>query len=375
MNIGIDIRALSSSRLSGVGRYVYNSIKYILELDRKNNYYLISTGLKDVPPEWLNFKYDNIHHIHWHFSNKIINLLTVFGLGPDLTKKIPVKLDLFWLANINFFKFPKDVPVILTIHDLSFLHSRQFYSLKRRLWHKLVNVRKLARKANLIIAVSENTKRDIMRFFTVDDDKITVIYPGVSTKNITLEEANNLLAPYKLKDKYFLYVGTLEPRKNINAIIKAFAHYHSDYPDTELVIVGAKGWIYQGILRSIAKRSYIHYLNYVDGPSKNALYSQAQALIWPSFYEGYGFPPLEASYYNIPVITSYKTSLPEIMKDKALYVDPYNVSDIYKLLVNLTEHKDLYDFSVNNNHNFVLPRHEKQAQRIIRQFYKFKNDQ
>jgi len=372
MNIGIDIRALSNNRLSGVGRYVYNAIEHILEIDRDNHYYLISTGLKDIPKERLKFEYDNVHHIHWKFSNKLINLAMALGIGPDLSKKIPVKLDLFWLPNINFFKINKNIPTIFTIHDLSFLHSHQFYSLKRRWWHKLANVRKLAENADRIIAVSENTKRDIMRFFTVYEDKITVIYPGVKTSQISSEEADKLTAPYQLKEKYFLYVGTLEPRKNINSIIKAFDQYRQENPDTELVIVGAKGWIYQGILRSIAKRNYVHYLNYVDGPSKNALYSKAMGLIWPSFYEGFGFPPLEAVYYGIPVITSYKTSLPEIMKSKAFYVDPYNPNDIYNVLVQLTKDKKLYEFSQKESKKFSLPDSISQAQKIIRQFYKFR---
>ncbi len=371
MNIVIDIRALTNTRLSGVGRYIYNSIQHILTQDRENTYYLISTGLKDVPKAWLDFKYDNIHHIHWHFSNKLFNIRTALGIGPDLIKKIPVKVDLFWLPNINFFKFNKNVPTILTIHDLSFLHSTQFYSLKRRWWHKLVNVRCLVERADNIIAVSENTKRDIMRFFTVDEDKITVIYPGVMVEEMNQEKARALTAKFELKDKYFVYVGTLEPRKNINTIIAAFDRFYKEHLNYELVIVGAKGWIYQNILRSIAKRPYVHYLNYVDGSEKDALYYLSQALIWPSFYEGFGFPPLEASYHKTPVITSYKTSLPEIMKNQAFYVDPYNVSDVYNVMTDLIDDKNLNSFARENIDKLSLPTCEKQAQKIIRQFYKF----
>lgn len=372
MKIGIDIRALSTTRLSGVGRYIYNSIHYILENDRENEYYLISTGLKEVPKAWLNFKYDNIHHVHWRFSNKLFNIRTTFGLGPDLTKRVAVKLDLFWLPNINFFKFNKNVPVILTIHDLSFLHSSQFYSLKRRLWHKLVNVQTLAERADRIIAVSENTKRDIMRFFTVDEDKITVIYPGIMINDLSPEQSRQMTEKFKLKENYFLYVGTLEPRKNIGAIIKAFDKVVEKHPDYELVIVGSKGWIYQNLIHSINKRKYIRYLDYVDGKEKDALYSQARGLIWPSFYEGFGFPPFEAVYHNLPVITSYKTSLPEIMKEKALYVDPYNVGDIYQSILQLIEDKDLYQYLIDNKENLNIPDCKRQAEKIIRQFYKFK---
>ena len=372
MNIGIDIRALTSRSLTGIGNYIANAVDNISRQDKDNTYYLLSSGMSSHVESLADIDRSNIRQIHYRCPNKFLNSRLAFGLGPNLIKKIPVKLDLFWLPNINFFHFDKKTPTILTIHDLSFLHSREFYSLKRRYWHKLVNVERLINRATRIVAVSDNTKRDIVRFFTVPKEKIEVINPGVNTSKMDRNYAKLLIAKFKLPKKYFIYVGTLEPRKNIGGVIKAFDRYYKDYPDTELVIVGSKGWIYRNILRDIKKRKYIKYLGYIPSPTKDALYHLSQGLIWPSFYEGFGFPPMEATYHGVPVIVSYKTSLPEIMKQQALYVDPYNVSDIYQTLKSLTEDKVLAEGFRASAKDFRVPQWNKQASKLIKLFNSFK---
>ena len=248
------------------------------------------------------------------------------------------------------------------------MHSNKFYSLKRKIWHYLVNVRNLIKKADKIIAVSENTRRDIMKFFLTDGNKIKVIYPGVEVFKINKEKAKNIISGYNLKGKYYIYIGTLEPRKNILSIIKSFDRYHKEYPDIELLIIGSKGWKYKKILRIIKKRKYIRHIGYVDGLEKGALYYLSEGLIWPSFYEGFGFPLLEATYYNIPVISSYKTSIPEIIKNQSIYIDPFNFSEIYQILKILTEDKELKKKIIEDSKNFNILNWEKQAKEIINYF-------
>lgn len=365
MNIAIDIRALSNRRLSGIGNYIYNSIKNIVEQDLTNEYWLFSSGLKDNISPWLDIKKENVHHLHYKIPNKLLHASILAGFGPKIVRKIPADIDLIWLPNLNFYKYDSKIPTVLTIHDLSFLHSHEFYSLKRRIWHKLINVRKLVNSADKIIAVSENTKRDIIRFFTVPEDKIKVINPGVSVTKMDNQSAKKLIEKFNLKNKYFIYVGTLEPRKNIINIIQAFDRIKKKYSDVDLVIVGSKGWVYRNVINMINKRDYIHYLNYVKSPEKDALYFLSQGLIWPSFYEGYGFPPLEATFHKVPVISSYKTSLPEIMKQQALYVDPYNVSDTYQLIDQLLSDKKLKNNIIQSAENFTIPDWSKQAKKIL----------
>ena len=371
MIIGIDIRALGQKKVTGIGNYIVNSLKYIFELDKVNNYYLLSSGLRSKIDPDIKFKQENVSYIHVSIPNKILNLSLKVGFCRSLNKFFPEKIDLLWLPNINFYKFDQTVPTILTIHDLSFLHSREFYSLKRRIWHRFINVDQLASEVDKIIAVSENTRRDIIRFLNIPKEKISMIYPGVEVNKMDREKAAQLIAPFNLKRKYFIFVGTLEPRKNISGLIKAFDRYRAKYEDTDLVIVGSKGWIYRSLINKINKRQYIHYLGYINGPTKDALYYLSQGLIWPSFYEGFGFPPLEAAYHGVPVIVSYKTSLPEVMKQQALYIDPYNSSDIYQALKQLTVDRALREqFKVSGKH-FSVPNWTREAKKIIRLFESF----
>ena len=119
-------------------------------------------------------------------------------------------------------------------------------------------------------------------------------------------------------------------------------------------------------MRKIESRPYVHYLGYVAGRTKDALYKKSQGLLWPSFYEGYGFPPIEASFHGRPVITSYKTSLPEIMRARAIYVDPYNVSDLYQALVNLKE-----GHVIKNDKEMKLPSWREHAEAVLDIFKTF----
>src|SRR3989339_306383 len=367
MKIGVDIRTLSFDQRSGVGNYVFHTLQDILAQDKVNTYYLFSAGLKKfhLPTS---LKKDNVIHLHIVWPNKLLNLALLFNLLKDFAKFSPVILDVFWLPNLNFFRINDNTPLMLTIHDLSFLHSRHFYSFKMKWWHSLVNIKKLINRADQILAVSLNTKRDIMRFFTVREEKLSVVYPSLHFHHMTQVLAEELTRDLNLNKKFFLFLGTVEPRKNIKSIIKAFDIYHQDYPEIDLLLVGNKGWLYNPLFRLLKKRDYIKYLGFIAGKKRDALYFLSLALIWPSFYEGFGFPPLEATVQGKPVIVSYKTSLPEIMQTQALYVDPYNPAEIYQLLKQLTTDKNLEQYIIDKAKKFAIPDKFKQTQAILNIF-------
>ena len=373
MNIAVDVRALSNKKLTGIGKYIYHSLENILEIDKENKYYLFNSGLRTKTPYDFGLN-GNFEYIHIKWPNKLLNFLLWTGL-VNLNNFLPKNIDFAWLPNLNFARFKKGFPFVLTIHDLSFLHSREFYSLKRRYWHKLVNVAYLVENAQKIITVSANTKRDVLRFFSLDEHKIEIINPGISHINMTIEEAQRLSNGFKLKKDFFLYVGTLEPRKNIISIVRAFDHFHNDYPDTELIIVGGRGWVYKKLLKSIKNRPYVRYLDYVDGPQKDALYYLCKAFIWPSFYEGFGFPPMEALAHQRPIVVSYKTSLPETISRSALYVDPYNISDVYMALKYLMEDDALVLKMSDLAKNHLLPFWPEQTKKVIRVFNSFQKNE
>ncbi len=366
MKIAVDIRSLGSKNLTGVGYYLYNSLNNLFKLDESVSWQLINSGLKKINPDFA-FN-ERVLLAILKLPNKLINIASIFGLGPSITDVIDDDVDLLWLPNINFFKPKKNLPFVLTVHDLSFLHSHSFYSLKMKIWHRLVNVKKLIDQSKVVIVVSENTKRDIVRFFSTAEDKIFVVYPGVDYQKISSTEASNITQHLNLPAKYFLHVGTLEPRKNISGLIKAFDRLHAEYPNYKLVLVGGCGWMYSKLLRDIKKRDYIKYLGYQKTPVKDAIYKLSYAFIWSSFYEGFGFPPLEALTHKKPVISSFKTSLPETLGNHAIYVDPYSVSDMYMAMKMLIEDQQLYLSLITDS--FDLPEWPNQSFEILNIFNK-----
>ncbi len=370
MKIGVDIRALNTDKLTGVGKYIFNCLDNILQIDKDNQYYFFNSGLKK-PSASFPFASNNFTVKNLNIPNKILNGRLLTGLGPKLDTVFETKLDLFWLPNINFCQLGS-TPLILTIHDLSFIHDRQFFSPKSRIWHYLIRVGTLIKRADKIVAVSEHTKGDIINFFGIDSSKIVVINPGLETVVMDKDQAQSLITRFALPLKYFIYVGTLEPRKNISSIISAFDIYHKDYPDTALVIVGSQGYKSSDLLKSINDRPYIKYLGYLDSPVKEALYYLSQGLIWPSFYEGFGFPPLEALACGVPVIASYRTSLPEILKNQAIYVDPYNISDIYQALKQLSIDDKLKQALRESLPSYEILKWSQQVQNMIALFNSFK---
>lgn len=366
MKIAVDVRSLSGKNLTGVGHYLYNSLNNLIAQDQNVIWYLVNSGLKkkslDLPTG------SNIFVKNLKIPNKIINTSGLLSFGPSIDDVLDKDIDLLWLPNINFFYKKKNIPFILTIHDLSFLHSHSFYSLKRKIWHRLLGVKKLIEQAKALVVVSENTKRDIIRFFSIAEDKIFVVYPGVDYQKLSTDEAKKITANLALPEKYFLFVGTLEPRKNVSGLIKAFDLLHEQYPDFELVLVGGRGWMYKGLLREIRRRKYVRYLGYQKNPIKDAIYKLSYAFIWPSFYEGFGFPPLEAMAHKKPVISSYKTSLPEILRQHAIYIDPYNISDMFRAMKMLVEDRHLYLSMITTNAEIL--NWEKQSQDILAIFKK-----
>jgi glycosyltransferase involved in cell wall biosynthesis len=188
-------------------------------------------------------------------------------------------------------------------------------------------------KASHVIAVSQATKEDLIRLYGVNEDKVSVVYSGVSEasevfdgEKMSEEQPKTLSLP----DKYILYLGTMEPRKNIVSIIEAFASIAEDVSH-DLVIAGERGWLASGVERAIkvsGEASRIHRVGLVAEGRKQELYRRADLFVYPSFYEGFGFPPLEALVAGTPVITSHNSSLPEVVGDWAVMVNPYDVSEL-----------------------------------------------
>ncbi|MBU2214389.1 glycosyltransferase family 4 protein, partial [Patescibacteria group bacterium] len=305
--------------------------------------------------------------------NKLLNyLLFKFFNYPKIDKEL--RVDVFFMPHINFIGLSFGSKSLITVHDLSFLRNPKFFSLRKNFWHNMINVSKLLKKFKQIIAISENTKRDIIELCGISPDKIKVIYSGVGeeykqitnlnlielkdtecsighsvSKAIEAKRLNEVKQKYNLPDNFILYLGTIEPRKNIEGIIKAYNQLridNSELEDVKLIIVGGKGWKSKNIYKEWDLSEYkddIKFLDYISSENKVYLYNLASVFLYPSFYEGFGFPPLEAMACGTPVIASYSSSLPEVIGDAGLLVDPYNITEIANALKQILLNKDLSD--------------------------------
>lgn len=339
MKICADVRCLLDDKFAGVAEYTKNILSELLNnssTNNQHNFVFYSNAWKRK----INLNYlGNVGEqnlAETNFPNKAANLAQLLGVRvPDYALKTK-QIERFWLPNLNFFS--SSLPRVVTVHDISYEIYPEFFSPKMRLWHKAVRPKKLLDQAVRIISVSENTKDDLIKLYNLTDSKIDVIYSGISDnffQPAPHEQLFNVKKKYSLPDKFILYLGTIEPRKNISGLIEAFELFKKKNgpktADWNLVIAGSFGWLYRKIIK-IAKQSQvsdsIKFIGYVDSNERPALYQLSSLFVFPSFYEGFGFPPLEAAASKIPVICSYSGSLGEVMSDRAILIDPYNLNQL-----------------------------------------------
>jgi glycosyltransferase involved in cell wall biosynthesis len=217
------------------------------------------------------------------------------------------------------------VPYLVSFHDMSLSLLPQYHTLKKRVLTSSL-IPAVARGARMILTPSESTRRDVVRLLRVDPGRVRVIpyAAGPSFRPVPLAP-ERLEAAHGIRTPYFLYVGTLEPRKNLARALRAFASVAGALPGCRFVIVGQRGWRYDEVLRAAAHpalRGRVELLGYVTEDSLPELYAHALALVYPSLYEGFGLPVVEAMACGTPVLTSRSSSLAEIAEGAALLVDP-----------------------------------------------------
>jgi glycosyltransferase involved in cell wall biosynthesis len=225
---------------------------------------------------------------------------------------------------------------VLTVHDLIF---RRYPAHHKRLnrWYLNATMPLFCRRADHIIAVSEQSKRDVIEAYGIPPEKITVIYEAADPRFCpqAAETIAAVRARYRLPDRYLLFVGTIEPRKNLGRVLTAFERLHAEGLTDALVIVGKRGWLYDDFFARLeaspAKQAVI-FPGFVPDADLPAIYSGAQALAFPSEFEGFGLPVLEAMACGTPVVCSNTSSLPEVTGDAALLVDPLDVDALTEAL-------------------------------------------
>lgn len=249
---------------------------------------------------------------------------------PRLCKKY--KLDL--LHTQYFIPFYRPCPVVCTIHDICFEHFRTIFTIPEYIRQKLL-IPYAAKHSKLIYTVSHYSKEDIVNHYKVKPQKVLVTYNAVSSKFKKLNrdelDERELRKKYGIGDsRYILSVGNLQPRKNLTRLIQAYLSYIKKSKDkSKLVIVGKKAWMYDDILKEACKKSdSIIFTGYVSTEDLVRLYNAATCFIYPSFFEGFGLPPLEAMACGTPVAVANSTSLPEVVGDAGRYFNPFSVEDI-----------------------------------------------
>lgn len=354
MKIGIDIRCLASGKRTGVEEYTLQLLENMFVRDRENTYILFLNAYKntDIDLEWLK-SYPNVSVKHFHWPNKLLNFCLWYLRWP----KVDVMLggvDVFFMPNMNFIALSSKAKLFVTAHDLSFERYPETFSWKRRIWHLLVNFRDLCRRSHHIFAVSESTKRDIMSLYHIPEKKVSAMLSGVSSKftvmNRNSPELLSVKEKYDLPYKFILYLGTIEPRKNIVSLIRAYDQLQktgdAELEKYSLVIAGVRGWKCDDIFEEIEKsefRERIIVTDFVADEDKSALYNLANLFVYPSFFEGYGLPPVEAMCCGVPVITSFTSSFPEVVGNAGIMIDPYQPEDLLQAMQEILLHKDLQD--------------------------------
>ena len=351
--IGIDIRCLSDGKKTGVEEYTLNILQQLFELDKKNQYVLFLNSFRKYnfdPTIFSRFK--NVSVKKFNYPNKILNLCFWYLRWPYVDLMLG-GVDIFFMPNINFVALSQKTKMVLTIHDLSYEIFPQTFSIKRRLWHHILNPRKLCQKADQIIAVSESSKSDIISRWGISEKKVKVIYNGIPTDFEQLDHNNPKLIEikekYHLPFKFIFYLGTIEPRKNIPFIVKAYNHLRElNNPQLnkyKLVIAGAKGWKTKNILSVMRNAKFtddIIFTSCITNEDKAAVYTLASLFVYPSFFEGFGIPVLEAMRCGVPTITSNTSSLPEVVGNGAIMIDPDKPDELYSAMKELLLNRDFY---------------------------------
>ncbi len=380
MTIGIDASRAFSNQRTGTENYSYAITRALAKLDQTNSYILFVRGGADIDSPatqgvplrgWpKNFRFVEIG---WPL------LWTQVGLASQTFVE---KLDVLFIPAHTLPVVRKPgLKTVVTIHDLGAEYLAQYHQFPHKYYLNLATGYAAAH-ADALIAVSQATKNDLIEKLKVNEKRIHVIYEGYdkekfkvhastgsttstsfSTGSLTTSSLRtrsskfktdaqvNTLKRFDIQKSYLLFVGTVQPRKNLVRLIEAFSRMvNSDslilnpssfiIRDLSLVIVGSKGWLADDIYQAPAKygvASRVKFLGHVDDVYLPALYSGAKALVFPSLYEGFGLPILEAMAVGCPVLTSGISSMPEVAEDAALYVNPYDIENITSGLIDILD--------------------------------------
>jgi len=340
MHVGINAQLLSFSqnyRNGGISHHIRSLLTALAKWPGKHEYTVFVNG-QDVI-ERLAARHAQITYVPvpWPEAQPTSRIAWEQFTLPSLIRQKHIDV-LHSPANVLPELLPRTSAGVVTLHDLAFLRFPKVLTRAKRLYHRTFTIRSLQR-ATMIISVSESTKQDAIELVGIPAGHLQTVYSSIDERFSSMaaeEEINAFRQKHGLSEDFLLYLGTLEPRKNITTLIEAYAYLRRAYARTEkLILAGGKGWLYEAIYEKIAQlglQGEVIFPGFVAESEQKLWYSAASAFVYPSLYEGFGLPVVEALACGIPVVTSNVSSLPEAGSDIALCVEPYSVEAMAEAL-------------------------------------------
>lgn len=354
MKINLELQPCLKNK-SGIGIYTYELARI---LQKKN-------GI-ELSGNIFNFLNRNDISKDIEGLNMNINICSIFpyGVYRRVWNRVHINYNKLFNSHdelYHFFNFivpPKITgKVITTIHDMTYILYPETMD-EKNLKRITDDIDYSVNRADKIITVSESSKNDIIKYLKVPSSKIEIVYNGVDydrfNKDYSNDEKRAVKNKYSLPEKYMLYMGTLEPRKNIESIVKAYSVFKKNYNSKiKLVIAGKKGWLFESIFQLMERLNLedeVIFTDYVDEEDKPIIYQMSSLFVFPSIYEGFGIPVLEAMAASVPVITSNVSSLPEVAGDAAILVSPKDIDAIAENMNKILTDNRLRESLINKGH-------------------------
>lgn len=369
MNIGIDARLLER-KMTGIGRSLKTFLDELPLVDKENQYFLFSYEKLNIPGEF----YVEVPTIKSFLPQKFFSPLWMNLILPMYLKKN--KIDLFFSANtlIPLIKLKK-TKYLFVLHDVIYKVDKTFHPFIYRKYLDFLTYFSV-KSSDLIITDSNYSKQDILKYYKIKEDKVKVIHLAADNRfcrmNISEIEKNEINKMLDLSEYTILYLGMIENRKNILGILKIADEVLKENKQVKFLLIGKIGYGGKKLLNEINKRENVIYLKSVEDQLLKKIYNISFAFLFPSFYEGFGYPPLEAMQSGLPVLASNNTSLKEIINGGGLLHDPNDyksfVEDIFKLFNNKEFYRQMQENGFERAKKFNIDKTVKEYVNIFNSF-------
>lgn len=336
MRIGIDARLVYYSR-AGIGQYIMRLAEALARLDNNEEEFILLQSRKD-----------RTRIVNGHNFNRVSLWTPSHHWLEQTTLRLEIgRIRLDVLHSPDFIPpFQRNCRSVITVHDLAFLLYPHFLTKEAARYYGQID--QAVRHTDHIIAVSESTRQDTIKLLGVPERKITVIYEAANPiyRQVDADEARrHVVETYDLDRDYILFVSTIEPRKNLPGLLHAYRKLLDDYKCSEgLVLAGSRGWLSEEVydtVEALHLTDHVRFLGRVPSEHLLYLYNAARLLVHPSFYEGFGLPPLEAMTCGTPTIASNVSALPEVVGDAAILIDPHDIDGLTVAMWRVLTDQDL----------------------------------